>query len=94
MSRPRLREIFAATAFQCHKTVDYSHFSHPIKRQGEHPQQCAGLMSILHRADRQNNIMQVGYRMGHFDPAKLDHSEVYKTPGSAMAAHDRGRRRG
>jgi hypothetical protein len=92
MPRPRLRAIFSAVAFQCHKTVDYTKFEDDMARQGKHPQQCAGLMSILSRAGNENTIMQVGYRMGHFDSSKLDHSEVYKTAGTAMAAHDRGRR--
>lgn len=91
MHRLRLREIFAATAFQCHKTVDYdTEDGDPAS--GDKPQQCAGLMSILSRAGQPNQIMQVGERLGAFDPSKLDHAEVYKTPGSATAAHDRGRR--
>jgi hypothetical protein len=68
MPRPRLRAIFSAIAFQCHKTVDYSKFEDDMARQGKHPQQCAGLMSILHRAGSDNTIMQVGQRMGYFDP--------------------------
>jgi hypothetical protein len=87
MPRLRLKEIFGAVAFQCHKTVDYDEFDDPEKRQGKRPQQCAGLMSILVRADRPNTIMQVAIRLGHLDPAKLDHADVYKTMATAIAAH-------
>ena len=90
MHRFRLSEIFAASAFQCHKTVDYKNFDDPERRSGDHPQQCAGLMSILHRAGIPNQIMQVGQRLGAFDPNKLHHDDVYATPKSAIAAHSRG----
>lgn len=89
MHRFRLREIFAAAAFQCHKTVDYDNFDDPEKRSGDHPQQCAGLMSLLHRAGRPNQIMQVGQRLGAFNPDRLHHEDVYETPES-IAAHSRG----
>lgn len=84
MGKARLHEIFNATAFQCHKTVDYSDDE---PQSGDRPQQCAGLMSLLHRADRANQIMQVGERFGHFDPDKLDHADVYDSIDAAMAAH-------
>lgn len=82
-----LREIEKAPAFQCHKTVDYDHFGHSRLQQGEHPQQCAGLMSLLHRAGRPNQIMQVGQRLGAWDPTKMDHSQVYATFTTARKAH-------
>lgn len=88
--RKRLDEILSAVAFQCHKTVNYDEWDDPEKRSCDHPQQCAGLMSLLHREDRANSIMQVGERFGAFDPARLDHSEVYQTIADAIAAHTRG----
>lgn len=91
LGRPRVEAIFEATAFQCHKTIDYEHEDDPRKRQGEHPQQCAGLMSLLHREGQPNQIMQVGQRMGFFDPAKLDHSECYGSMAEALEAHEDGR---
>lgn len=90
LPRLRLREIFRANAFQCHKTVDYGKFDDAEKRQGDNPQQCAGLMSILHRDGQPNQMMQVGERLGAFNPSKLDHTEVYKSRRSATAAHTKG----
>lgn len=52
----RVREIVRATAFQCRRTVAYDHWDDPMKRQGEKPQQCAGLMALLHRAGQPNEI--------------------------------------
>lgn len=88
LGKARLREIFAAPAFQCHKTVDYENFEDARLRQGNKPQQCAGLMSLLARADRPNQIMQVGERLGHFDPRWLDHSGVYGSIRDCIAAHE------
>lgn len=90
MPRLRLREIFRAVAFQCHKTVDYDNFSDPEKRSGDKPQQCAGLMSLLHRAGKHNTIMSVGVSLGFFDPTKLDHTDVYDSIEAAVAAHTAG----
>lgn len=81
----RLDEIMNAVVFQCHKTVDYDADSDG--RSGDKPQQCAGLMSLLHRENRDNQIMQVGMRFGDFQPSKLDHSEVYDSIADAYAAH-------
>lgn len=59
----RCLEIFNGAAFQCHKTVDYDHEGDPYLRQGKAPQQCAGVMSLLHRANLPNQIMQVAERL-------------------------------
>lgn len=80
--RIRLRQIAAASAFQCHKTVDYSGDEPDA---GDHPQQCAGLMAVLHREGRPNQIMQVAQRFGHLDPNKLDPDrEAYLSLATAM----------
>lgn len=89
MDEERVREIVEQPSFQCHKTVDYETWEDPIGRQGKHPQQCAGLMSLLHRAGKPNQIMQVGERLGEFDPSKLRHDEVYKSLSGAIRAHGR-----
>lgn len=86
MHRFRLREIFGAVAFQCHKTVDYD-AEDEADRHGDKPQQCAGLMSLLHRAGRSNTIMQVGERLGSFNPSRLDHSDVYESIEACEADH-------
>jgi len=90
----RLAEIFAGPAFQCHKTLDYDGATYDDEGgehpgHGDHPQQCAGLMSLLHRAGQPNQIMQVAERLGYFDPGKLDHSDVYPSIAEAMKAHGR-----
>jgi hypothetical protein len=79
-----LNEIITASAFQCHKTVDYSGNK---PRPGNKPQQCAGLMSVLHREGCPNQIMQVGERLGGFDPGRLDHTETYTTLDEVFQAH-------
>jgi hypothetical protein len=87
LEKDRLEEIFQAAAFQCHKTVDYDHFNDPIGRQGDKPQQCAGLMSLLYKAGKPNQIMQVAQRLGYFDPDKLDHEASYSTLKECLKAH-------
>lgn len=84
-----LDDIFAAPAFQCHKTVDYS--IGDKGRPGDNPQQCAGLMAILHREGKPNQIMQVGERLDRFDPEQLDpDGEAYMSMTEARKAHERG----
>lgn len=85
LNENRLNEIFNGVAFQCHKTVDYD--APKGERSGDRPQQCAGLMSILHCENRSNQIMQVGERLGAFHPDRLDHSEVYASIADAVRAH-------
>ena len=86
LGQPRLLEIFDAVAFQCHRTIYYN-AEYEQDRAGNHPQQCAGLMSLLHREGRDNQIMQVGQRLGAFDPKQLDHTEVYASIDDAINAH-------
>lgn len=87
----RLREIMTAEAFQCHKTVDYSvtddnGFEKP--HAGDNPQQCAGLMAVLHRIDRPNTIMQIASRLGHLDLDAIDpRKEAYAGFLDALDAH-------
>lgn len=86
----RCLEIFNASAFQCHKTVDYDRWEDERGRQGSKPQQCVGVMSLLHRANLPNQIMQVAERLGHADFSKLDHSAVYNNIADALEAHSWG----
>lgn len=87
----RLSGIWRASAFQCHKTVDYSNFEDEEARAGDRPQQCAGLMAILHREDEPNQIMQVAQRLGYLDPTELDPDGVaYASIEDATAAHISG----
>lgn len=72
LSAERVDQIVNAPAFQCHKTVDYDKDDDDPARAGDKPQQCAGLMAMLHKMGIPNQIMQVGQRLGAFDPAQLD----------------------
>lgn len=84
----RLTDILNGVAFQCHKTVDYAEWEDPEKRSGDRPQQCAGLMAVLHRSDRHNQIMQLADRLTDFDPATVDpKGEAYASVEEAWAAH-------
>lgn len=86
----RCLEILNGEAFQCHKTVDYRYEDDPYKRQGKKPQQCAGVMSLLHRAGLPNQIMRVAERLGAADFSKLDHTDVYGDMAEAIEAHSAG----
>ena len=85
----RLGEIREAPAFQCHKTVAYG--AARARRQGDRPQQCAGLMAVLLAEGAPNTIMQVGMRLGALDPARLDGALAYARWEDALCAHRAGR---
>ena len=87
LRRGRLREILTGPGFQCHKTVDYD--AEGPDRQGKNPQQCAGLMALLHRVGEPNQIMQVGERLGHFDPEQLVLDDTFDSLQAALEAHGR-----
>lgn len=83
----RLLGIFDGPAFQCHRTIDYDQFEDSEARQGDKPQQCAGLMGLLLAVDQPNQIMQVAMRLGHFDPGSINRKACYQSFGDAMRAH-------
>jgi hypothetical protein len=90
LQRERLREIVYGSAFQCHKTVEYAEDENgfEVSRPGSKPQQCAGLMAVLHREGKPNQIMQVGERLGGFNPARLDpDKEAYGSLSAVFTAH-------
>lgn len=89
LRRDRLDDILAGPAFQCHKTVVYHDEGN---EPGERPQQCAGLMAVLHRDGVPNQIMQVAERLIGFDPTALDpEREAYGSIAEAISAHADGR---
>lgn len=91
LNEGRLEEIFAAASFQCHKTVDYSE---DTPAPGDRPQQCAGLMAVLHREGKPNQMMQVASRLGAFNPFDLDpRNEAYGSFEEVNIAHSMYRRR-
>ena len=87
-SRTRLREIIDAPAFQCHGTVDYDGPDYEGSA-GDNPQQCAGLMALLHRERIPNQIMQVASRIDNFDASKIEADDVYLTIVETVAAHEK-----
>lgn len=87
LGRERLEEIAEAPAFQCHKTLSWT--DDGSSAPGQRPQQCAGLMAVLHREGRDNQIMQVAQRLRALDPSLLDpRGEAYDTWAEALAAHE------
>jgi hypothetical protein len=57
---------------------------------GDRPQQCAGLMAVLAREQRTNNIMQVAERFGVLDLTTLDpKGEAYDNWSDVIEAHGR-----
>jgi len=92
LSPRRLTEIFEAGAFPCHKLVKYDEDEetgeeiHGMDR----AQQCAGLMALLWREERPNQIMRIAMRLGSLNPDELDpDGEAYATFGEARLAHNR-----
>ncbi len=86
----RLKEIFNATAFQCHKSVEHGEdeYGNSTQEAGEKPQQCAGLMALLHREKAYNSIMRVAIHTEHLDCSKLDPKrEAYESFADAKSAH-------
>jgi hypothetical protein len=82
----RLAEIREGPAFQCHRTLRHLHDGEHW--QGDRPQQCAGLMTVLARDGADNQIMQVAQRLGHLDVAGLDPDcEAYDSWADVLAAH-------
>lgn len=77
LPRERIEGIVEAPAFQCHKTVDYRRF---LPRPGD-------LMALLHRAGHPNQIMQVGERLGYFNPRELDIEDTFASIEQAIEAH-------
>jgi hypothetical protein len=85
----RLEEIKTATAFQCHKTVQYKYFNDSRKRQGDKPQQCAGLMAVLIKEKHHNAIMRVAGLFGK-DLTGIDpEGEAYESWKDVLEAHGR-----
>jgi len=91
----RIMEIVTASAFPCHKTVDYDATSDSVegdeepetKYKSKGPIQCAGLMSILTKVNMPNQIMQVAERMGYLTCADLDGSDTFDTIEELLDAH-------
>lgn len=90
LGEERVRGIVDAPAFQCHKTLDFD-ADDGEGRAGDQPQQCAGLMALLHKEGRANQIMRVAERISNFDASKIDASGVYDSTEDAIAAHEEGR---
>jgi len=85
LGKERVLEIVEATAFQCHKTVEYTDEG---SLPGDKPQQCAGLMSLLAAIGRPNAIMKVAVALDSLDLSELDPlGEAYKSLEEALKDH-------
>lgn len=90
----RLEDIRTAPAFQCHKTLGSIQMSEDAgsvqRHSGDRPQQCAGLMAVLHASGQPNQIMQVAQRMGVFDAAVIDPTDTFDDWAAIEIAHAAG----
>lgn len=90
LGQERLTEIFEASAFQCHKTVQYgsNDLGEETSSPGDKPQQCAGLMAVLRNSKKDNQIMQVAHRLNALDLDDLDpDNEAYASIEDVRKAH-------
>lgn len=76
----RVREIWDAPAFECHKTTGAAGQKHD-------PQQCAGLIAVQHKAGQLNQITQVATRITSYDPAVIDTSDTFDSFEELSEAH-------
>lgn len=77
LGEERVREIFNAEAFECHKTV-YSRAS---------PQQCVGLIALQGSEGQYNTITQVAMRLIGYNPSGIDTSDTFTSLAEAVQAH-------
>lgn len=92
LRKERLEEINSGEAFQCHKTADYdTEREDGSPDQGDHPQQCAGLMGVQMAEGRPNTITQIATRLRYFDPQTLETSKCYASWNDVLSAHLEGR---
>ena len=77
----RLADIKAAPAFQCHKTLD------SVSKTPCAPQQCAGLMAVLHANGTPNAIMQVASRIIDHNPADINTDNTFSSWEDVCEAH-------
>lgn len=81
LSRKRLIGIVYATAFECHKTTG-------VIGERKEPQQCAGLMALLHDAQTDNTIMQVATRLSDQTFDHIDRSDTFTTLSDMFKGHN------
>lgn len=100
LHRERAREILDATLtegagqiFSCHKTV---HSVDVLDDEGDEQYDrdrtayCAGALVLAQKLGVQNMPMQLGHRLGLFEPGKLHgHDRVFDTRAQMMKAQDR-----
>lgn len=76
----RVQSIAAGTAFECHKTTGVCGPKHE-------PQQCAGLLALLHDAEQPNAIMQIASRLYGQTFDHIDRTDTFTEIEDAIAAH-------
>jgi hypothetical protein len=87
LGKERVEEIVNAVSFQCHKTVDYDQDENG--HAGNKPQQCAGLIAMLHNGKHKPNVItRAAIALTGFDPASIDGSGVYNSVKEAIEDHE------
>lgn len=64
-----LADKYGCSVTHVHRIV---HLRSRVVYKNDAPQQCAGVMAILHRENRPNDAMQIAERLGLWNPATLD----------------------
>lgn len=86
LTEGRLEEVFRSVAFQCHDTVEYFDEGN---RQGDNPQQCAGLIILQYKEKDANAITQVATRTIGYDPSNLrEQDQVYDNYQECVEGHN------
>lgn len=68
--------------------MDYSADGDDLEgRAGDKPQQCAGLMAVLHAEGTPNQIMQVAERLIDFDAGKIDNLDTFASWRDVVRTH-------
>ena len=76
----RLKEIFDATAFECHKTTG-------VAGDKKEPQQCAGLIALHDAESSPNTITKAAMVLTGYSPNQIDKQDTFGSYKEAQYAH-------
>lgn len=97
--KARAQEIlYARGGFACHKTsrtVTDDTTGDEVESVSAQSQMCAGRLIVLERSGYQDDWMQIGERMGFYDPKKLDmkNADVFEDDKAFLAARSYDRKK-